>query len=73
MLDVEVGAVVAWIGFRVGVSPGELIDFLAGIVTLDPAGDDIPYEIPPDLEAGVRVGETEDTSRRDDDWKYPDR
>jgi hypothetical protein len=40
-LDVEVGAV-AMIGARVCISPLQAIDFLAGLVMLDPAGDDQP-------------------------------
>ena len=51
--DVTMGAS-AGIGFHLGVSPGEALDFLAGLTTLDPAGDDSPppppkepEEIPP--------------------------
>ncbi len=29
------------LGADVGVEPGELIDFLAGLVFLDPRGDDL--------------------------------
>ncbi|MDF1800327.1 MAG: hypothetical protein P1V81_14205 [Planctomycetota bacterium] len=38
-LDLEAGFVVG-VGARVGLSPGELVDFLAGLVGLDPLGDD---------------------------------
>jgi hypothetical protein len=72
VLDVEVGVVLGWIGVRVGLSPGELVDFLAGIAGFDPAGDDLPYKGPPEPKSGVRVGETEDSSRRIK-WKTPDK
>jgi len=37
--DLEVSAQIL-IGARVGLSPGELVDFLAGLVGFDPAADD---------------------------------
>jgi len=38
-LDLEVGATVL-VGARVGLRPGELVDFLAGLFGFDPIGDD---------------------------------
>lgn len=38
--DLEVGATLGFLNFRVGFSPGHLVDFLAGIFGFDPAGDD---------------------------------
>ena len=43
--DVEFGAS-AGVGFHVGLSPGELLDFLLGLSTLDVAGDDVPLHPP---------------------------
>jgi hypothetical protein len=37
--DLEVSATVL-VGARIGFSPGEFVDFLAGLVGLDPIGDD---------------------------------
>lgn len=37
--DIEVGATVL-VGARIGVRPGELVDFVAGIFGFDPIGDD---------------------------------
>lgn len=56
LADVEVGVFAGFFGLRVGFSPGELIDFLAGWVGLDPAGDDAGPEPAPDdapVEEGV--------------------
>jgi hypothetical protein len=39
--DVEVGASALIGGLEVVVSPGELLDFLAGLFFLDPSGDDV--------------------------------
>jgi hypothetical protein len=39
-LDLEAGASLGWVGVRAGFRAGELVDFLAGIVGLDPADDD---------------------------------
>jgi hypothetical protein len=38
-LDVEVSVSALLLGARLGVSPGEVLDLLAGVVGLDPAGD----------------------------------
>ncbi len=38
--DIEVGAFFLLIGFEIGVSLGELVDFLLGLFTIDIAGDD---------------------------------
>jgi len=38
--DVEVAFGALFIGLQVAIRPGELADLLAGLVTLDPAGDD---------------------------------
>ena len=35
------------VGLRVGVNPVELIDFVAGLFTLDLLGDDYPQPLPP--------------------------
>ena len=43
--DVEFGAS-AGVGFHVGLSPGELLDFLLGFSTLDVAGDDVTLHPP---------------------------
>ena len=43
MADVELGAS-ALVGFHLGLSPGEGLDFMFGLVGLDPAGDDEPVE-----------------------------
>lgn len=46
-LDLEVGATVL-VGARVGLRPGELVDFLAGLLGLDPIGDDAtPKDLAP--------------------------
>jgi len=39
--DLEVGVFAGFVGLRLGLSPGELVDLLAGLVGLDPAGDDL--------------------------------
>lgn len=39
-LDLQVDASLLIAGLQIIVSPGELVDFLAGIFTLDPGGDD---------------------------------
>jgi len=39
-LDLEADVSLLIVGAQVIVSPGELLDFLAGLITLDPAGDD---------------------------------
>jgi hypothetical protein len=40
--DCEAQVFVIFIGLRVGLSPAQLVDFLAGIIGLDPLGDDLP-------------------------------
>lgn len=40
LADLELGLFAGVFGLRVGLSPGELLDLLAGLVGLDPAGDD---------------------------------
>ena len=40
--DVELGLYVLFPGARIGLSPGELLDFILGIWTFDLAGDDPP-------------------------------
>lgn len=37
--DLEIGAHVL-VGARLGLSPGQMVDFLAGVIGFDPAGDD---------------------------------
>lgn len=49
-LDAEVGLVLGLIGLRVGLSPLQAFDFLAGLANFDPAGDD-PAEDDPAPEA----------------------
>jgi hypothetical protein len=46
--DLEVGVTAGIVSLRIGLSPGHLVDLLAGIVGLDPAGDDrgVPFEDP---------------------------
>ncbi|MFG0320545.1 MAG: hypothetical protein ACF8XB_24955 [Planctomycetota bacterium JB042] len=39
-LDVEVGLVLGFLGLRVGFSPLQTVDLLAGLLDHDPAGDD---------------------------------
>ncbi len=54
-LEARVTAGIATV--RVGFSPGELLDLLAGLIGLDPAGDDAPAgpaEAPPGAEPGAR-------------------
>ncbi len=41
-LDSEAEVFVLFFGIRVGVSPLQLVDFLAGFLGLDPLGDDVP-------------------------------
>jgi len=41
LLDCEADAFIGVIGLRIGFSPGEIVDFLAGLFGLDPSGDDI--------------------------------
>ncbi|MBN2490241.1 MAG: hypothetical protein JXQ29_05275 [Planctomycetes bacterium] len=54
-LDTEV-AVYCVLGARVGVNPGQLVDFVAGLFTLDPAGDDIvPADRPPPTPRAARA------------------
>jgi hypothetical protein len=49
-LDLELGFT-ALVGARVGFHPGELVDFLAGLVGLDPIGDDpVAPPLPPESE-----------------------
>ncbi len=50
--DIELGAI-ALLGARVGFSPGQFVDLLAGLVGADPAQDDAPMhaEPAPDAEA----------------------
>lgn len=43
--DVEVSAYAGVVGVRVGVSPGEILDFLLGWFGIDIAGDDVPRAI----------------------------
>lgn len=52
--DLELGLFAGLFGLRIGISPGELVDLLAGLVGLDPAGDDEgpPLAAEPE-EAGV--------------------
>lgn len=40
LFDLEVGLFAGVLGLRLGLSPGELVDFLAGLIGFDPAGDD---------------------------------
>lgn len=40
LADLELGLFAGFVGLRLGLSPGELLDLLAGLVGLDPAGDD---------------------------------
>ena len=40
--DCEAQVFVGFIGLRLGLSPAQLVDFLAGIIGLDPLGDDPP-------------------------------
>lgn len=42
--DLEVGATALVANARVGFSPGQVVDFLVGIIGFDPAGDDHPKE-----------------------------
>lgn len=49
-LDLGVDAS-AYLGFHLGLSPGELLDFLIGWTTLDIVGDDSPAAPLPDTEA----------------------
>lgn len=59
--DVDANIFLGVGGMRVGVCPGELIDFLAGIVGLDPIGDDVDgkleREIREKLEKAERIPE----------------
>ncbi len=57
--DVEVGATAGVVSLRLGFSPGHLVDFLAGIVGLDPAGDDrgAPFDDPAEPESIWLVGD----------------
>lgn len=48
LADVSVGAEVAFVGARVGASPGELLDFALGWIGLDIAGDDEKNEKTPE-------------------------
>lgn len=48
MFDIEVSATVAIVGVRFGFSPGHLLDFLLGFLTIDIAGDDTYSELLPD-------------------------
>ena len=43
LFDVEASVFVGVVGVRVGVSPLQLLDFIAGLITWDPAWDD-PFE-----------------------------
>lgn len=45
--DSSVGATLAFLQLRAGFSVGQFIDFLGGIVGLDPAGDDRGFSIEP--------------------------
>ena len=45
--DLQLGGTLLLVSARVGVNPLEIVDFLAGLVGLDPAGDD-PKPAPPD-------------------------
>ncbi len=45
--DLELGVFAGFLGLRLGFSPGELVDLLAGLVGLDPAGDDLSPEFQP--------------------------
>lgn len=45
-LDVEFGGAAALVGIHVGLGPGELLDFLLGLFTVDIVGDDLPSAAP---------------------------
>ncbi|MEK7270894.1 MAG: hypothetical protein AAB215_08155 [Planctomycetota bacterium] len=40
--DVEAGATAGFVNVRLGISPGQALDFLLGVFTIDLAGDDAP-------------------------------
>lgn len=44
-LDLEVGGSLAIAGLHLGIAPGELLDFLLGVFTLDLVGDDLPTAV----------------------------
>jgi hypothetical protein len=52
--DVEVGVTAGVLSLRAGFSPGQLVDFLAGLVGLDPAGDDRGLAFDDPAEPGAR-------------------
>ena len=55
LLDVDVGVMVLWVGGRVGLSPGEAVDFVLGWFGLDIGKDDTDDESgPPSPEAALR-------------------
>ncbi len=40
LFDIELGGTLLMISGRIGLSPGQFLDFLCGFIGLDPAGDD---------------------------------
>lgn len=40
--DLEAGATAGLVNARLGLSPGQALDFLLGLLAIDPAGDDAP-------------------------------
>lgn len=67
--DLEVGVFAGVVGLRLGLSLGELVDLVAGLVGFDPAGDDQgPPRSPPDAEGAAQERELDQAEEEGRWW-----